>query len=223
MPSLKWSTARQLVDALVRAGATDEEMVRARGREYLPHILSFLQGTAKIVPATDSKPNVAKALGLINPFLKVVPGYESVPIFDTDGQRTIADAENVFKDGIGPNFRRWELDKPSKPTSKAMATVLELVENAKFRQIYEGFKGRSLSTLYWEQSQVVDFCERHRDKLVPGWYFFLINREEDGRFFVAVVGLSGGGRLVVDVYEFGGAGVWGAGSRLRVVVPQLAP
>lgn len=137
----------------------------------------------------------------------------------TDGQRNIAHAGDVFKAGIDPGFVRWGLDHSGKPTEETKVVVHELAQNATFAQMF-AFLTPKLDRLVFEQDQVIDFCEKHMERLSrTGWTFFLLLNE--GKYFVAGVYVGGSSKLGVHVLGFEYGYAWYAMYGLRLVSPQL--
>lgn len=156
--------------------------------------------------------------------LKLISGGEEIEVSETDGTETIAEAREVFTWGIDGDFQRWGTNVPSKPTPKAKAQVFEMVGDGDFKTIFN-IPTRTLDSLAWEQSQVVDFVRKHKKWLRTGGYatFFLFKVQKEGeetKFFVAFVSLGSGCRPGVDCSRFDSDGVWYAEYRRRIVIPQ---
>lgn len=146
-------------------------------------------------------------------------------IGETDGTATIAQAADVFTGYLDSDFKNWKTDKPSSPTAAQALSVYEMRKDATFKQMYDSL-GADRDALCLTQAQIIEFCKKHRDKLRQDGYatFFLfkIDRPEGKgpEYFVACVDVDERG-LGAVVYRFDGPGVWGAGGRRRVVLPQL--
>jgi len=156
----------------------------------------------------------------VKPFTKLISGGKQIAIGATDGTETLANAGDVFKGWVDPDFKNWDLDVPSDPTKETKVQVHEMVQDGTFAQIFNGF-GTDLNDLCFSQAQIKKFCKEHADWLRTEGYgtFFLFKKGE--QFFVAYVYVSSDG-LDVHVRRLDyGAYVWDAEYALRVVVPQL--
>jgi len=83
-------------------------------------------------------------------------------------------------------------------------------------------------SLCFTQSQIIDFCKKHRNHLrQDGNATFFFTKKDFGKpatednLFVAFVYVDSDG-LRVRVYHFDYAYVWDADYRLRVVIPNLS-
>lgn len=125
--------------------------------------------------------------------------------------KPIAKAIEVFG-YIDSDFKDYQMD--SKANAMEVA-VLELTEDMTFEQMF--FESQVLT-----QSQIIEFCKTHKDKLKTGGWatFFLFKVDND--FFVAGVYFHDGGQLQVYVDQFENACVWYGDYRFRVVVPNLS-
>lgn len=149
---------------------------------------------------------------------------EEVKLGATSGTKTIYTAKETFKSYIDNDFKNWGLDKKSIPTKKTDLSIYELKEDSTFKEMFTV----DLENLVMTQSQIIDFCKKHRSHLRQDGYatFFLTKKDfekpatEDNLFVVHVRVDSDG--LRVSVFHFDGAGVWGAVVRPRVVVPKLS-
>ncbi|MEK7531755.1 MAG: hypothetical protein AAB545_02410 [Patescibacteria group bacterium] len=151
-------------------------------------------------------------------------GHELV-LPPNDGTQTIAQASNVFT-YIDPDFKNWGLDVTSTSTPPLSVVVREMIKDADFRTIF-GEIGDT-ARLCLTQGQIIDFVRFHKGWLRTDGYgtFFLFQKGDKmfvslDDFYVAYVFSSSGGRLWVHVYRLLHAYVWLAGSRHRIVVPQL--
>jgi hypothetical protein len=96
-----------------------------------------------------------------------------------------------------------------------------MARDATFSQML-GSLSADISKLCFTQHQIINFVEKHFNWLRTGGYATFLPFVSYGHFFVARVHVDSGGRLDVFVRRFGHDGVWSAGGRPRVVVPQLA-
>jgi hypothetical protein len=149
----------------------------------------------------------------------LISGGESIVIDPTDGREILADANDLFT-YIDPDLRNWRADEPGRPTAETAVEVYEMKKDATFEQMF-GFFGVDKRQLCLTQAQIKSFVRNHRQWLRDGYGTFF-PFESYGRFFVAYVLVLSDGRLEVYVFRLGYADVWGAGSRHRLVLPQLA-
>jgi hypothetical protein len=166
---------------------------------------------------------------------KIVSGNVILPIKELDGRSTISKATDVFK-FIDFNFKKFGLDKPSRPTKKVNVLVSEIIGDNTFIRIFTDINpnfGKSVMTL----NQIAEFCKNHPFWLSQGrGTFFLIEkrrsafqkildfilRGEIRKYFVVCVVVASGG-LGIGVGRLEDGGVWGSEDRHRVVSPQLIP
>lgn len=219
---LKMSKKSQLVSGMGLATQMVAEIVRLAEEigvsEERLHVLGTSEGVPylrTLVTALAENPVVIQTEYLRQLFVS-----EAISVGATDGTRTIAKAKDVFVAGIDSDFVNWELDVPSQPTKATKAIVCEMTRDGTFAEIFGSLK-RSLESLCWKQSQIVDFVKKHGDKLRGDGYatFFLF--KVDNKFFVARVRVSSDGGLRVYVDRFSDDGVWSASYHLRFAVPQL--
>lgn len=162
---------------------------------------------------------VVKLAERVSNILRLLSGGETITIGKCDGAQTLAHANDVFKSGIDPDFKNWNLDKYGNATEETAVAVHELVQDAIFAQMF-GSLGNDLDKLCMTQHQIKTFCEQHSSWLCTDGYatFFLF--KENYEFFVACVCVGPDG-LEVDVFPFEGNGGWDAEDQLRLVAPQL--
>jgi len=153
-------------------------------------------------------------------YLRPVPNG-TVTLPPSDGSRLISAASDVF-DYIDPDFVGYDANEAGADTPATGATVLEMYEeDADFETMF-GSVAENVDTLRFTQSQIIGFCEKHRNLLRDdGWATFFLFKSK-GKFFVASVGVVGGGSLEVFVFRFSYGYVRHAGRRRRVVVPQMS-
>lgn len=152
-------------------------------------------------------------------FLKLVSGTESLILAAVDGKEVLVDAKDIFA-YIDPDFKKWGADEPGQATGETSVEVYEMAEDATFSQMFGSLSGDA-QKLCFTQSQIKSFVKKYSNWLRTDGYatFFLF--ESRGESFVARVRVDSDG-LGVSVDRFEGSGVWSAGYRHRVVVPQLA-
>lgn len=178
--------------------------------------LRFLRGEMEVVPKNGAVKSVSG-----NPYLRLLYADDRITIPVTGGQRTIADAKKVFTWGIDSDFQRWGTNKPSGNKPETDVKVLEMYQDATFKQLFESF-GKPLDELCMTQDQIIAYCEKHKDKLRRDGYgnFFLFKSGDE--FFVARVFVDDGGELGAFVYRLEDGIVWRGVFRLRVIVPATA-
>ena len=137
----------------------------------------------------------------------------------TDGTKTILDAEDVFTAGIDGDFKDWDCCATGMPTPETPAEVHELIEDAKFAEMFSG----DLADRFWTSTaQITEFVVAHRDRLRGERWANFFPFKKGKKKFVAHAYRCSAGRLRADVGRFEAAGVWDAEDRRRLVVPQLA-
>ncbi len=153
--------------------------------------------------------------------LKLISGAETLTLDPTDGTEVIAEAGSLFNGYLDSDFRNWKTNVKGNPTEAQNVQVHEMTKDGTFEQIYGGL-GTDLNALCLSQAQIIQFVKNHRKWLRTDGYgtFFLFKVGDE--FFVAGVDVDSGGSLVAGVFRFSFGLVWGAGSRARFVVPQLA-
>jgi hypothetical protein len=151
--------------------------------------------------------------------LRLISGGKKIVIRATKGERTIAQAKEVFTWGIDRDFTNWGLDVPGEAKSETPVEIHEMTEDGNFKTIFNSL-GRNLDELCFSQEQVITFVEDNKEWLRKDGYatFFLIKKENE--FCVADVDLSEGGSPLALVARFSDDGGWGGDDRRRVVVPQ---
>lgn len=160
--------------------------------------------------------------------LKCISDGTNLVIPACDGSETLADASDVFKSGIDPDFKNWGLSKPSKPTGITPVNVHEMAKDADFKTMFTHLEA-NLEKLCFTEHQIKVFCKELPDWLRADGYgtFFLTKKDWKkpatiGNLFVARVRVYPGG-LHVSAPRFEDDDLWIAGYRLRLVVPQLEP
>lgn len=159
--------------------------------------------------------------------LKVLYENDKIIFPALSGDKVIYNSENVFKSWIDSDFQNWGLNKESKATPETEVEVYEMVKDATLKDIFS-FLSDDIDVLCLTQSQIINFCEKHRSHLRQDGYATLFLTKEDfekpateENLFVVNVDVDSYG-LGVGVDHFDDAYVWGAGYRHRVVVPKLS-
>jgi len=114
---------------------------------------------------------------------------------------------------IDPDFENWNVDEGIKAKKQKLATKIP-DKDFTFKDVFKEEDAIS-------QEEVIDYVKEHKKEIEKFSHLFLLKNSK-GEFFVASVLVLSVGELRVDVYRLGFSGVWGAGRRRRVVVPQLA-
>lgn len=144
------------------------------------------------------------------------PLHQNLPIPATDGTQVIARAKKVFTGHIDYDFKNWNTEVLHPETEATEFAVLELEgKYMTFKQMFTDPEKQCVT-----QSQIIAFCNEHKDKLYTKCATFFLFKV-DNEFFVACVDLVGGAWRAY-AYRFSHDYVWLAQSRHRVVVPQLA-
>jgi hypothetical protein len=152
----------------------------------------------------------------INPYLKKI-GSGILPA--TDGKRTLAQASNIFKGYLDPDFYNWKMDVKGQPTKEMPFEIFELVKDGTFNQVFGAF-GVELDKLYWSQDQVISFIEKHADLLhLQNHITFLLFKVDNGFFVVDISSFVG--QLGACTRCLSSDIVWHERDRGRFVVPQL--
>jgi hypothetical protein len=171
--------------------------------------------------------NISSEIKRESNILNLLFGSEKLYLSESDGRAIIAKAEDVFKSWIDFDFQNWGLNKESKVTPETEVRIYEMVKSATFKDMFTSLSD-DLDSLCLTQSQIIDFCEKHRNHLRQDGCgtFFLTKKDfekpatEDNLFVVGVVVRSGG--LNVLLFHVDRADVWNVDCRLRVVVPKLS-
>ena len=203
--------ATQMIAEIVRLaqemGVSEERLHVLGTSEGIPYLRT-------LVTALAEKPMV-----LQTEYLRQLFAGEAVSVGATNGTRTIARAHDVFVSGIDSDFVAWGLDVSGQQTKATKAIVYEITKDGTFAEIF-GSLERSLDSLCWTQSQIVDFVEawdRLREDGCTTFFLFKVGN----KFFVARVFVASYGYLDVNVRRFSDDHVWSAVCCRRFAVPQL--
>jgi len=146
------------------------------------------------------------------------------------GQRTIANAKDIFQSGIGNDFINWGLDKPGIATPKIFPQVHEIASDADLLGIFTALPG-TREQKWLSQDQVIEFCDKYANWLRPDGHqtLFLCKKDEtrlingnklaDNLIVVKIRVLSDG--LFVNVLKPEDYLFWQGEYRHRVVSPGL--
>jgi hypothetical protein len=146
------------------------------------------------------------------PHLKKI--QTGITIKATKGTETISKSGFCY---IDSDFKNWGCDVPSVKTKKIEVDIYEQEIDGTYQDIFNSF-GVPLENLCLTQEQIIDYCQENKDKINTYTHFlFKVGNE----FFVAHVCVYSDGQLNAYVYRFSHVDVWGAGVRIRFVVPQL--
>jgi hypothetical protein len=145
---------------------------------------------------------------------------EPIIIPACDGKRTLAQATDVFRGWLDPDFKNWRTDKPGKATPETPTDVYELRRNATFEQMFGSLTDEPRK-LVFEQDQIIEFVLTHPNWLHPqGWVTFFLF-EVDGNLLVARAYRYSDAGLKARVRHFEDDDVCDAGDRDRLIAPQL--
>lgn len=149
------------------------------------------------------------------PILRCILDDADLVIPACDGTHTLAQASDVFKSLIDPDFKNWGLDKSGKPTPKTKVAVHEMAKYATFAGML-GFFGIDLDKLCLTQHQIEIFCKKLTDTDWLRAYgygtFFLTKKDWEkpatfGNFFIVRVNVDFVG-LRVYAFRFERDYVW---------------
>ncbi|MEK7209051.1 MAG: hypothetical protein AAB677_02225 [Patescibacteria group bacterium] len=191
---------------------------RAREGNYDPTGLNLTM--QKVVEGTmiDDGQTITVAEPKRKSVLRRIKSGLTIPA--TNGHGLLSEAKGTFPGWIDPNLTRYGCNVRGEARLETKVDVHELVENATFRQMFEG-QGIDLGAFCLSQDQIEQFVLNNRDHLPQGCSTIFLFKVEDS-FFVAPVYWSDDRRLKVGVYLFSYAYVWNADLHYRVVLPQLA-
>ncbi len=187
------------------------------------NILGGEQALVTILSDSNLASQVARCIKdlIENAAAYLAPLYEGDEILlaATMGSATIAGAGDLFSAFLSEAFAVSDMNRPSKNTRATKVRVLEQRRNGAFMQLFTSVDV-NLDRLCFTQSQIIQFCCDHRDKLRQDGYatFFLFKVGK--KYFVACVSVDGSG-LYAYVCRLDDPRVWYAEHRYRVVVPQL--
>ena len=154
------------------------------------------------------------------PILRCISEGENLVIPATDGKALISEEKDVFKVWIDPDFLRLDANEPSNPTPEAVPRVYEMERDTTFEHIFDSVC-KDKDKICWTQSQIIGFVQKYPNWLHPeGWATFFPFKSKRN-FFVAYVYWYDPAGLLVNVDRREYDGVWVAGRRSRVVLPQL--
>jgi len=215
------TAVRMVVDAARKAATEAIGTLEAQGvinDDNFQRILAQGDKVAAIVKTTVTVLLSELAENVIGR-LKLISGGKSIKLAATNGKETLANARDVFRGYIDPDFKNWGLDVVATPTKETKVAVYEMIEDGNFAQIFGGF-GENLDRLCLTQAQIRVFARDCRQWLrSDDWATFFLFKV-NGEFFVARVDVRAHG-LHVFVDRFSSDHVWYAGLRRRVVLPQL--
>jgi len=193
--------------------------------------------TSRLIEAFSSEPEK-----IATEYLKLISGGESLILPACNGTRIIPEMTDLFKAGIDSDFRNYPADKKGPATGETPVSVFELVKNGFFAQIFGSLFGASIANnasggdiakfierhrralervCFSSHDQIISFVEKYPNWLHPNGWATLFPYQSGREFFFANVHVSSFG-FDARVLRFESSDVWRAGSRGRVVVPQLA-
>jgi hypothetical protein len=142
---------------------------------------------------------------------------QTIILQENDGHRTIASSKDVFDSWLSPRFKGLGLDKPQKATAATEVSVYELAEDD-FSPFFINLcrNPNRPQEACLTQSQIVDFCQKHKKKLDPYRVTSFIF-EENGSYYVALLRVRSGRLLIfVDLFNLGHTG-----RANRMIVPKI--
>lgn len=202
---------RVSVDELSKSGVlnkTNVEKIRKRGNEIVVAVTAVV------------KQKLAELAENVMGIVRLISAAETLELDPTGGEETLASSSDTFTAGVYHyDCSEADTNVPSAPTGMQKVAVYEMIQNGDFAKIFGSFD-TELDKLALAQSQIKQFCIKHRKWLCSGGYatFFLF--KVDGQFFVAYVFVRDDGRLRVNVDRSSDC-VWYGEFRHRIVVPQL--
>ena len=199
------------IDELVEAGVLSKqniEKVRARGNEVVAAITALV------------KEKFAKIAENIAGIVKLISGAHVLELDETDGEETIAEAEETFPGWIDVNFNEYGTNVLSQATKKTQVSVYEMIKDGTFAEIFNGMSD-DLGSLCLTQPQIIQFVKKHRKWLrTDGCATFFLFKVGD-EFLVACVGFGPKWEIGVYVRRFSYDGAWRAEGCHRLAVPLL--
>ena len=141
----------------------------------------------------------------------------------TTGQRTLANADNIFTGYLDSKFVDLKTDIKGQSTKETPFEVFEQIGDGTLNQIFGSFD-TNLDRLCWSQDQIITFVEGYSDMLHPAGYptFFLFKVGK--HFLVACAHWGSTDLLAAYVCPLSYDHVWDVGwdvvYRYRFVVPQ---
>ncbi len=209
----KYNRLRQQVDNMLLGDEGD--VIEAELRKFVAKRPCWVNG--QVAKATETKPQI----------LHLISSGKKIVIRTTKGERTIAQAKDIFTWGIDGDFTNWGLDVPGEAKLETLVEVHEMTEDGDFKAIYGGLD-RNLDNLRLTQDQIIAFVGDNKKWLRKEGYgtFFLFTKKDEpinadkSNLFVADVNLDSDERPNAFVRHFSDDNEWCGGNRHRVVVPQ---
>lgn len=158
--------------------------------------------------------------------LRAIPGIETVLLPACGGSRLISEAGDLFVDGIDPGFVDYDANRHAPDTPEALVEILEMAEDADFVKMFGCLTSvHDLDVLCLTQSQIIQFCVSHRDKMsTRGLNFFLLKSGQE-LFVVGIAVSKANGfyfRASAEIYYFWSGEVLSAKIPRRIIVPRIA-
>ena len=171
---------------------------------------------ARLTDIFSQPPEEAKTTS----FLRLISGDKALVIDAVDGTEILADANDVFK-YIDGDFKNWGADEKGPATKETPVNVHEMVKDGTFAEMFSSLNP-DVEKLFFTHHQIKNFVQKKSDWLRTDGYATFFTFKSKGERFVAYVDFGSDDRLRVYVYRFVHDDRWSAGSRHRIVVPQLA-
>lgn len=140
---------------------------------------------------------------------------EPLVIEALDGQACLADLKKVFKSGVDPDFKNWNLQLSSVPTPVAQVEVGEMLQDATFEQVFRNISD-NLDNLSLTFCQIKRFCEKYPDWLRQNRHQTLFLLHNNKGYFVVMVTVFDDG-LYGSVFDLKNGNVWKGEFRYRLV------
>jgi hypothetical protein len=144
----------------------------------------------------------------------------------TDGA-PIYRASHVFKGHIDKAFKKGGLNEQGLPTPPTLVSFHGQTKDARFKEMFESLG--DINRLCFEQSQIIEVCLVHRDKLSTSGFsitFFLFKKGEKANkdrsnVFVAGVFFYSNEELAVFSHRYMMGGKWETIYKHRIVIPDI--
>lgn len=184
---------------------------------------NFFSALKKLVNSSEEDLRAFLEMKPVSKYLKHVHTDKVFEIDPCDGTRTIANAKDIFKEGIflNDNF----LSSKSPKTESVKVNFYQPIKNTDYRTMFSSFcrDANKPKEIVFTQNQVLDFCEKYLlnyPYLIKGSSVSMPFKDND-EYFVAFVRVFSG-LLFLHVYDFKFDFLWSGDSRHKVVVPANA-
>jgi hypothetical protein len=126
---------------------------------------------------------------------------EKIIIGPTDGTGTVYDAVDVFNGYRNMDLVTWGLNVPGRPTPETELAIHAMIVDGTVQGAF-GSLEKVHGPVYLQQSQVADYCRRHRGRIhALGYYsYFLIEIADKPYLLEVCFGKRGGLEVYVRRY-----------------------